>query len=111
MKKGKRIKIPGEVFLMEIKNIEPEAIPDFEQQLQLENVKYLTLCTEEGIIACLAGTISPNDNEIDVHYNFTEDFNEPVAKQMYDSFMKQNISEDITFNPQSEKEEGFIESM
>lgn len=96
---------------MEIKNIEPEAIPDFEQQLQLENVKYLTLCTEEGIIACLAGTISPNDNEIDVHYNFMGDFNEPVAKQMYDSFMKQNISEDITFNPQSEKEEVFIESL
>ena len=96
---------------MEIKNIKPEAIPDFEQQLQLEKIKYLTLCTEEGIIAYLAGTISPNDNEIDVHYNFTEEFNEPVAKQMYDSFMKHNISEDITFNPQSEKEEVFIESV
>lgn len=96
---------------MEIKNIEPAAIPDFEQQLQLENVKYLTLCTEEGIIAYLAGIDSELDNEIGVHYDFKEDFNEPVAKQMYVSFMKQNISEDITFNPQSEAEEQFIESL
>lgn len=96
---------------MEIKNIEPAAIPDFEQQMQLENVKYLTLCTEEGIIAYLAGIDSELDNEIDVHYDFTEDFNEPVAKQMYTSFMTQNINEDITFNPQSEKEEQFIESL
>lgn len=96
---------------MEIKNIEPAAIPDFEQHLQLENVKYLTLCTEEGIIAYLAGIDSAMDNEIDVHFDFKEDFNEPVAKQMYTSFMKHNISGDITFNPQSEKEEQFIESL
>jgi hypothetical protein len=96
---------------MEIKNIEPAAIADFEKQLQLENVKYLTLCTEEGIIAYLAGTDSALDNEIEVHYSFTEDFNQPVAKQMYASFMKQNISEDITFNPQSDAEEKFIESL
>lgn len=96
---------------MEIKNIEPAAIPDFEEELQLEKVKYLTLCTEEGIIAYLAGIESDLENEIDVHYDFKEDFNEPVAKQMYASFMKQNISEDITFNPQSEKEEQFIESL
>ena len=96
---------------MEIKNIEAAAISDFEQELQLENVKYLTLCTEEGIIAYLAGTAGELDNEIDVHYNFTEDFNEPVAKQMYASFMKQNISEEITFNPQSDAEEKFIESL
>ena len=96
---------------MEIKNIEPAAIPDFEQQLQLENVKYLTLCTEEGIIAYLAGIDSAMDNEIDVHFDFKEDFNEPVAKQIYTSFMKHNISGDITFNPQSEKEEQFIESL
>ena len=94
---------------MEIKNIEQAAIPDFEKQLQLENVKYLTLCTEEGIIAYLAGIDSDLDNEIDVHYSFREDFNEPVAKQMYASFITQNISEDITFSPKSEKEEQFIE--
>ena len=96
---------------MEIKNIEPSAITDFENELQLENVKYLTLSTEEGIIAYLAGISSEVDNEINVHYGFVNDFNEPVAKQMYELFMTHNISEDITFNPESDAEEKFIESL
>ena len=96
---------------MEIKNVEPEAIGDFEEQLQLKNVKYLTLCTEEDIVAWLAGAAGDTDDEINVYFGFTENFNEPVAKQMYDSFTKHQITESMIFNPASDEEEQFIETL
>lgn len=96
---------------MEIKNVESEAIADFEKELQLKNVKYLTLCTEEGIVAWLAGIQSDQDNEIEVQYGFEENFNESVAKQLYITFMEHNIPEEIVFNPESEDEEKFVESL
>lgn len=99
--------------MMEIKNIVPESIPQFEEQLQLDNVKYLTLCTEEGIVAYLAGVEGVSDNQINVSYLFYEagDFNEPVAKQMYDLFMQHNISEEIKFTPNSDEEKKFIQKL
>lgn len=96
---------------MEIKNVGPEAVADFEKELQLKNVKYLTLCTEEGIVAWLAGIQSDQDNEIEVQYGFEENFNESVAKQLYITFMEHNIPEEIVFNTESEDEEKFVESL
>lgn len=98
-------------IVMEIKNVESEAIAGFEEELQLENVKYLTLCTEEGIVAWLAGIQSDQNDEIEVQYGFEENFNESVARQLYVSFMEHNIPEEIVFNPESEDEEKFIESL
>lgn len=96
---------------MEIKNVLLEAIPDFERQLGLENVKYLTLCTEEGIFAHLKGVTTENEGEIEVSFGFVNDFNESIAKQLYEKFIEQNISEEIVFDPASEAEEAFVESL
>lgn len=96
---------------MEIKTVEREAIRDFEQQLDIKNVKYLTLCTEEDIVAYLVGVGAENDNEIEVYFEFQNDFNATVAKQLYDEFMKQDIKEEIVFSPSSEAEEKFITSL
>lgn len=98
---------------MEIKNIEYESIPEFEEQLNLKDVKYLTLCTEEVFVAHLAGFKGDSDNHIKVSYHFygAGNFNVPVAKQLYELFMQQNISEEIEFVPQNEDEKKFIESL
>lgn len=96
---------------MEIKNVEVEAIPDFERQLGLENVKYLTLCTEEGIFAHLKGVVTENEGEIEVSFGFVNNFNESIAKQLYEKFIEQNISEEIVFDPSSDAEEAFVESL
>lgn len=96
---------------MEIKNVQSEAIHDFERQLELENVKYLTLCTEEGIFAHLKGVATENDGEIEVSFGFINEFNPSVAKQLYDKFLEQDITEEIVFDPSSDAEESFVESL
>ena len=37
-------------IVMEIKNVESEAIAGFEEELQLENVKYLTLVQKKALL-------------------------------------------------------------